>query len=65
LALTRLWWGPAADPDLQFAKPNAVASIPAAGEPFVLQAAIVALVALLLIGGFWPDALQALSGGSL
>jgi multicomponent Na+:H+ antiporter subunit A len=68
LALTRTWWGPANDPDSQFEKPLAPhqsIQISAAEEPFVLQAAIVALVALLLIGGLWPDALQAFSGGRL
>ncbi len=68
LALTRVWWGPAADPDSQSEKPlalHASVQISAAKEPFVLQAAIVALVALLLIGGFWPDTLRVLSGGGL
>ena len=68
LALTRVWWGPAADTDLQFEKPftpHPSMQVSAAEEPFVLRAVIVALVALLLMGGFWPDALQALSGGRL
>jgi formate hydrogenlyase subunit 3/multisubunit Na+/H+ antiporter MnhD subunit len=68
LALTRVWWGPATDPDSPLEKPltpHQSIQISAAEEPFVLQAIIVALVALLLVGGFWPDALQALSGGRL
>ena len=46
LALTRNWWGP----------PRENESPPAKGarEPAVLQAAIVALAVLLLVGGVWP-----------
>jgi formate hydrogenlyase subunit 3/multisubunit Na+/H+ antiporter MnhD subunit len=66
LALTRVWWGPANDPDSvpeTQLTPRMSIPLPLARQPFALQAAIVALVALLLIGGFWPDALQALHGG--
>jgi multicomponent Na+:H+ antiporter subunit A len=57
LALTRIWWGPAADsnspplPDLPIR------------EPFLLRAVIVALVVLVVAAGVWPDALQMLLGG--
>jgi len=57
LALTRVWWGPAAgsnSPPL----PNSPIK-----EPFLLQAVIVALVVLVLAGGIWPDAMQMLLGG--
>jgi formate hydrogenlyase subunit 3/multisubunit Na+/H+ antiporter MnhD subunit len=57
LALTRIWWGPAADsnspplPDLPIR------------EPLLLRAVIVALVVLVVAAGVWPDALQMLLGG--
>jgi multicomponent Na+:H+ antiporter subunit A len=57
LALTRVWWGPAhngGSPPLPD-KPKK--------EPFLLQTTIVVLVALLLEGGIWPNALQLLLGG--
>jgi multicomponent Na+:H+ antiporter subunit A len=57
LALTRVWWGPAHDADSPPLpdKPTK--------KPFLLQATIIALVALLLAGGIWPNALQLLLGG--
>ncbi len=59
LALTRVWWGPARDGDSP-PLPDAPKK-----EPFLLQTTIIALVALLLAGGIWPDALQLLLGGRL
>jgi formate hydrogenlyase subunit 3/multisubunit Na+/H+ antiporter MnhD subunit len=62
LALTRVWWGPASEPS-----PPPGAEHPILDtrkrEPFLLQTVIVALVALLLAGGIWPNALQLLLGG--
>jgi multicomponent Na+:H+ antiporter subunit A len=57
LALTRVWWGPAHDADSPPLpdKPKK--------EPYLLQAMIVVLVALLLAGGIWPNALGMLLGG--
>ncbi len=54
LALTDNWWGP----------PRETESPPATGaqEPAALEAAIVALVALLLAGGLWPHMLALLMG---
>jgi multicomponent Na+:H+ antiporter subunit A len=52
LALTRIWWGPPHSPHVLRSK-----------EPFLMQATIVALVALLLAAGLWPDSLQMLLGG--
>lgn len=52
LALTRNWWGPPHDPPPQTA----------AREPFLIQAVIVVLVAVLLLAGVWPHALQMLMG---
>jgi formate hydrogenlyase subunit 3/multisubunit Na+/H+ antiporter MnhD subunit len=52
LALTRIWWGPPHSPHVLRSK-----------EPFLMQATIVALVALLLAAGAWPDSLQMLLGG--
>jgi formate hydrogenlyase subunit 3/multisubunit Na+/H+ antiporter MnhD subunit len=57
LALTRVWWGPSSDPS-----PPPTPAHPKR-EPFVLQAVIVALVAVLLAAGIWPDALHMLLGG--
>jgi multicomponent Na+:H+ antiporter subunit A len=51
LALTRNWWGPPGDADP-----------PATKEPLATKFAIVALVAVLLAGGVWPQALQQLMG---
>jgi formate hydrogenlyase subunit 3/multisubunit Na+/H+ antiporter MnhD subunit len=51
LALTKFWWGPAAD----VAKSGK--------EPAILKAIIVLLVVLLLIGGIWPNALQVVPWG--
>ena len=50
LALTRNWWGPPPE------------NAPPGKEPFVLKAAVVALVAVLLAAGIWPNALQMLTG---
>ncbi len=58
LALTRVWWGPAGEGDSQ-----PPIDSPAGREPLVLQAAIVALVVLLLVAGIWPHGLQTLAGG--
>jgi multicomponent Na+:H+ antiporter subunit D len=60
LALTRVWWGPAPESNLDQEHPI---TKPPKREPFVLQATIVALVMLLLAAGIWPDALQMLIGG--
>jgi multicomponent Na+:H+ antiporter subunit D len=57
LALTRVWWGPPPDPHPESDPPHPI------GEPFVLQAVIVALVVVLLAVGIWPNALQLLLGG--
>jgi multicomponent Na+:H+ antiporter subunit A len=57
LALTRAWWGPAREGD---SPPLPDAPIK---EPFLLQSVIVVLVALLLAGGIWPNALGMLLGG--
>jgi NADH:ubiquinone oxidoreductase subunit 5 (subunit L)/multisubunit Na+/H+ antiporter MnhA subunit len=55
LALTRNWWGPpqGADPPQQ------------GSEPFALRGAIVALVAILLIAGIWPNLLAMMQWGRL
>jgi formate hydrogenlyase subunit 3/multisubunit Na+/H+ antiporter MnhD subunit len=57
LALTRVWWGPAADSN------SPPLPDPPIKEPFLLQAVIVALVVLIVAAGVWPDALQMLLGG--
>ena len=44
LAFTHSWWGPPPD-----------TSPPARKEPFAIQAVVVALVALLLAAGIWPE----------
>jgi multicomponent Na+:H+ antiporter subunit A len=54
LALTRVWWGPP-HPESSLLHPIK--------EPFVLRAVIVALVAVLLAAGIWPNVLQLLLGG--
>ena len=59
LALTRVWWGPANDPD------PPLPGSPPKREPRLLQATIVALVALLLVVGIYPDIVQMLSWGRL
>ena len=53
LALTRYWWGPpqGADPPQN------------ASEPFALRGAIVALVAILVIAGTWPNVLALVQWG--
>jgi NADH:ubiquinone oxidoreductase subunit 5 (subunit L)/multisubunit Na+/H+ antiporter MnhA subunit len=58
LALTHIWWGPAYDAD---SPPTPVS--PTTKEPLLIQGTIVALVALLLAAGIWPNALQLLNGG--
>ncbi len=58
LALTRVWWGPAASADA-----DASASTPSRVEPALLRATILALVVLLVVPGLWPSALQIISGG--
>jgi NADH:ubiquinone oxidoreductase subunit 5 (subunit L)/multisubunit Na+/H+ antiporter MnhA subunit len=55
LALTRAWWGPPPE-----AEPPRTSS-----EPFALRGAIVALVAILLIAGIWPNVLDLLQWGRL
>ncbi len=60
LALTHIWWGPAHDAD----SPQLPDS-PPTKEPLLIQGAIVALVALLLAAGIWPNALQLLHWGRL
>jgi formate hydrogenlyase subunit 3/multisubunit Na+/H+ antiporter MnhD subunit len=52
LALTRSWWGPGA------------AESEARTEPALLRVTIIVLVVLLLAGGFWPNALHALTWGT-
>jgi multicomponent Na+:H+ antiporter subunit D len=62
LALTRVWWGPAGDqgpPPSESPQPSAHPI----SEPLVLKGVIVTLVALLLVAGIWPGALQMLLGG--
>jgi formate hydrogenlyase subunit 3/multisubunit Na+/H+ antiporter MnhD subunit len=59
LALTRVWWGPPHEPSPQPTPPHPTS------EPFVLQAVIVVLVALLLAGGLWPGVLQMIHWGQL
>ena len=51
LALTRFWWG-AADGDATSGK-----------EPALLRVTVIVLIVLLLAGGLWPNALQALPWG--
>jgi multicomponent Na+:H+ antiporter subunit A len=53
LALSRVWWGPPSEADVPHP----------AKEPLLLRATIVALVALLLVAGAWPNALHTLQGG--
>jgi hypothetical protein len=57
LALTRNWWGPPVD-----ASSDAESG---SREPFALKSAIVALVAVLLIAGIWPNVLALLQWGRL
>jgi len=59
LALTRVWWGPPHEPSPHPAPPHPTS------EPFVLQAVIVVLVAMLLVGGIWPGVLQMIHWGQL
>jgi len=67
LALTHIWWGPMHDPHPAPSPPHPmteprVEKLPA-GEPFVLQAVIVVLVALLLVAGTWPNTFAMLQWG--
>jgi multicomponent Na+:H+ antiporter subunit D len=62
LALTRVWWGPAQDPDPPLTSPPQPAAHPIS-EPLVLQGVIVVLAALLLVGGLWPSLIGMLVGG--
>ena len=62
LALTRVWWGPAQDPDPPLTSPPQPAAHPIS-EPLVLQGVIVVLAALLLFGGLWPSLFAMLVGG--
>jgi multicomponent Na+:H+ antiporter subunit A len=55
LALTRVWWGPASDPD----EPSSNSKN---REPLLLQTTIVVLVVLLLAGGMWPQGIELLQG---
>jgi multicomponent Na+:H+ antiporter subunit A len=59
LALTRVWWGPPHDPSPPATPPHPTS------EPFVLQAVIVTLVALLLVGGIWPGVFEMIHWGQL
>jgi formate hydrogenlyase subunit 3/multisubunit Na+/H+ antiporter MnhD subunit len=64
LALTRVWWGPASNPDPPPSDPTPLNSPhPIIREPLLLQATIVVLAGLLLLAGVWPNALQMLQGG--
>jgi multicomponent Na+:H+ antiporter subunit A len=58
LCLTRCWWGPNSQPN-----PAADSDEAAAAESWPLRFAIVALIAVLLAGGLWPNLLLALAGG--
>ncbi|MGB0062834.1 MAG: proton-conducting transporter membrane subunit, partial [Terracidiphilus sp.] len=56
LALTGYWWGPPPKPEIDppsQAEPR---------EPFAIKAVIVLVVAILLVGGIWPNAWQMLMG---
>jgi formate hydrogenlyase subunit 3/multisubunit Na+/H+ antiporter MnhD subunit len=55
LALTRNWWGP----------PQSVDQPKSGSEPLALRGAIVALVAVLLLAGIWPNLLVMLQWGRL
>ena len=57
LALTGTWWGP---PAMTIRR---TADRTNAKEPFLLQATIVLLVALILAAGIWPSLLDMISGG--
>jgi multicomponent Na+:H+ antiporter subunit D len=62
LALTRVWWGPAHNPDLPPSSPlQPIAH--SKKEPMIIQSVIVALVGLLLVGGLWPGMIVKLIGG--
>jgi len=63
LALTRVWWGPSSETEEELS----AASLPVVNtnEPRLIQATIVALVALLLIAGLWPNGFQILGGGGV
>lgn len=51
-ALTRFWWGPSSEENLNCEK-----------EPVLLRIAILGLMAILLAGGIWPHAIAAWIGG--
>ena len=51
LALTQVWWGPECS------------GMETRKEPAILRGTVIVLVVLLLVGGFWPNALQAFSWG--
>jgi len=75
LALTHIWWGPEVgdgpfgsigqtlDRKFKTAERPPIPDSPPAKEPLLIQGTIVALVALLLAAGIWPNALQLLNGG--
>jgi len=52
LALTNFWWGPG------------TAENKSRKEPALLRVTVIVLVVLLLAGGFWPNALHALTWGT-
>jgi multicomponent Na+:H+ antiporter subunit D len=53
LCLTRNWWGPRDEGDAAKSTP----------ENLVFRFAVVGLIVVLLVGGLWPNALLALTGG--
>ncbi len=58
LALTRIWWGPGREPAAQQKTDS-----PESKEPFLVQATVVVLVAMILAAGVWPSVLQMLHWG--
>jgi multicomponent Na+:H+ antiporter subunit D len=52
LCLTRVWWGPPIESDVEGA-----AHVEFRKEPMLLCATIVVIMMLLLVGGLWPDAI--------
>ncbi|MBS1803165.1 MAG: hypothetical protein JST28_07335 [Acidobacteria bacterium] len=57
LALTRNWWGPRADEEIEVRGGSR--------EPLALRGAIVVLVVALLIAGIWPNVLSLLQWGRI